>query len=68
MTLTSRTNTVATPDDERVETGLTTSPGGRTAIHTKTGLTAAKAGQTASPGLRKILSLENRNLLEFSNE
>ncbi|MBJ4320984.1 hypothetical protein JGD85_24775 [Salmonella enterica subsp. enterica serovar Typhimurium] len=68
MTLTSRTNTVATKDDEPVKTGLTASPGGRTAIHTKTGLTAAKAGQTASPGLRKILSVENRNLLEFSNQ
>ena len=51
-----------------METGLTASPGGRTATHTKTGLTAAKAGQTARPGLKKILSLENRNLLEFSNE
>ena len=68
MTLTSRTNTVASRDNEQAETGLTANSGGRTAIHTKTGLTAAKAGQTASPGLRKILSLENRNLLEFSNQ
>ena len=44
MTLTSRTNTVATRDDEQVETGLTASAGGR----------------TAHPGLKKNSSLENR--------
>ena len=68
MTLTSPTTIAATKADEQVETGLTASPGGRTATHTKTGLTALLAGQTAIPVLRKILSLEIRNLLEFSNQ
>ena len=65
MTLTSRTNTVATPDDEQVKTGQTAAMAGLTA---RTGLTASLAGQTASPGLSQNLSLENRNLLEISNE
>ena len=60
-------NIVATPDDE-TNWNRSDRPSWRSDRHSLTGLTAAKAGQTASPGLRKILSLENRNPLEFSNQ
>ena len=68
MTLTSRTNTVATPDDEQVKTGQTAAkagltaitgrtanPGGRTAIYSNTGRTAHPGGRTAHPGLSQFL-------------
>ena len=41
---------------------------GRSDRQQNTGLTATMAGQTAGPGLSQFLSLETRNLLEFSNQ
>ena len=67
MTLTSRTNTVATPDDEPSR-NRSDRRQGRSDRQLNTGLTASLAGQTASPGLSQISGLENRNLLEISNE